>query len=335
MNDMLSGGLGLGMIIERFLQSEELRKYRVFKADLKAWVWQRRHLWKRLRDDGSLKRLSDREFAPVFICGIAGSGTTLITALLDQSYENSLCLRESARLPETDRLLWLNKTYEYHDLDQYRDALNFPKGISVARVRRAVLSTYRRLVEYPRANSVVIDKAPNAHMVRIGKLSEAFPNAKVVMIYRDPLDVIEGLIRKWPQPFAMASLDALCAFYNEIHWEFIEQSQQIENRLILELDTLKANSEAITREIAAWLGLEERKEIKVYRDRNNTVGKGLRNVVDGKVYVDTKTASRVNERFSAQEQKLIRDLTQEMYKTLQSLESLSINTKNECIPQHA
>lgn len=290
-------------------------------AKTKTSLSQQRRLLKRSLEDRSLQRITDEDFQPVFICGIAGSGTTLLSALLDQNYRNALCLHESARMLETHPLLWMEKVNQYSSVSHYREDLYFPAGLSASRLRRAVLTTYRLLVDYPRQTSIVLDKAPNAHMVRIGKLLEAFPSARVIMIYRDPLEVLEGFIRKWPQPFAQSNLEELSAFYNDLHNQFINQTRHLEATAIIGLEALKGQTNTVIRSLAAMLGFQERSHEKAYRDRANKPGKGLRNVVNGKVRVDKKGLSKVDERFSHQQQEAIRAMTLDTVNLLRSLET--------------
>src|SRR3990172_229763 len=122
------------MIIERFLNPKELKRYRAWKQDvrstLKLWLKMLGLAWR----NGGLRRLVDTDFYPIFLCGIAGSGTTLIGGLLDQNYESGLCIHVSDRMHETDRALWMEKSFYYDDLDEYYQDLIRPRKLSHSRI---------------------------------------------------------------------------------------------------------------------------------------------------------------------------------------------------------
>lgn len=316
------------MIIERFLNPQQLKRYRAWKQDVRATI----RLWREtlalaLRN-GDLTRLLDRDFIPVFICGAAGSGMTLIAGLLDQVYQNEICMYESNRMLETGGALWLEKSTYYDALDEYYQDLIRPRRYPVSKVRRATLGLYRRLSAYPRRSKFVLDKAPNAHLVRMGPLHKAFPASKVVLIYRDPVEVIEGFKRKWPRPYGKSSVEALCDFYNELHEIFMHDAKDFgEDLIALSYQQLVEDPEHWVEEIGRWAGLRRRKNALEYRDQPNRPGKGLRNVVDGKIEVVKDAFHDVKQTFSQEETALIRARTRAVVTKLESLGSANAAAK--------
>ena len=298
------------MIIEKLVGAQNLPRYRAWKQGVRRAARNRAETLRLAWADGSLRRLGDADFEPLFICGISGSGTTLISALLDQNYDNHLALRESARHPLADNLLWLDKTEAYENLDNYLQALYGAEGVSPARVRQATLNLYRRLARYPRTSSMVLDKAPNSHLVRIGQLLEAFPNSKAVLIYRDPVEMIEGLRRKWPKPFGNAKLDVLIAFWKDMHTSFLDQTARKADRcLAYSYAHLVAAPEQVQDEIADSAGLQKRESPIALKDKANKPGKGIRNVVAGKIHIVRDAGKKSRENVSAEEATLIEEQT--------------------------
>ncbi|MQC27113.1 MAG: sulfotransferase [Chloroflexi bacterium] len=306
-------------MIEPRLGPEELKRYRRWKRSVRATAANLRADLAQMAGEGSLRRAFDQDFRPLFICGAASSGTTLLSGLLDQHYENALSLRESARHPLADRLLFVEKAYEYESLESYEAALRQPEGASTGRVRRAVLRLYRRAVHYPKASHVVLDKAPNAHLVRMKALRGAFPDSLAVVIFRDPLAVIEGLRRKWPHPFGTASLEALCDFWNDMHRLAMDDLKgQDEQALFISYEHLVEQAEALTAILAEWAGMEKRAEALSLVDRRNKPGKGLRNVVEGEIQIVKNTSEQARKNLSQAEQRKIRELTGPVYAQLEA-----------------
>jgi hypothetical protein len=267
--------------------------------------------------NGGLSRLIDVDFSPVFLCGISGSGTTLLGGLLDQDYVSELCIHVSDRLRETDRSLWMEHSTYYDDLAEYYRDLIRPLKYSRRKIKQAVLGLYRRLSVYPRNSPFVLDKAPNSHMVRIGILRSAFPKSKIILIYRNPIEVIEGLRRKWEKPFGQASLEDLCAFWNNLHEKFLVESEKFYDDLfVLSYGQLTANPESWTEEIATWLGLQKRTNSLQYEDLPNSPGKGLRNIVGGKIKVIKNAFVEVKSTVSKSEREFIESRTRDTVKKL-------------------
>lgn len=228
----------------------------------------------------------DNNFRPVFICGIAGSGTTLLTALLDQRYKVAANLPESALEADAGSSLHIGAIQTYATLAQYRAALPLDANISAIQLQEDCIRLYRRAVKHPKRGNTVLDKAPNTHLARAGALAQAFPEALFVLIVRNPITSIEGLRRKWPL-FEQASIAENCDFWGSLHETFARESEAFRERLMtLTFDGLIAAPDDTIAAIAAWAGLKARPELRAYEDRPNQPGKGLRNVVEGEIRTD-------------------------------------------------
>ena len=70
-----------------------------------------------------VRNLADADFAPGFICGVAGSGTTLLAGLLHQRYQVAANARESARWAPEDSVLHIRPIADYPNLSEYYERL--------------------------------------------------------------------------------------------------------------------------------------------------------------------------------------------------------------------
>jgi hypothetical protein len=308
------------MFIERWLSDEQLLRYRNWKESVRVTF----RLWIEMFDlclkDRSFHRMFDVDFLPVFLCGVSGSGTTLLSSLLDQNYVNEASIHESARHPLASRLLWMRKAEKHNDLSEYVDRMYRANDLPVNGVRRSVLSLYRRLATYPRTSRVIFDKAPNAHLARIGHLKKAFSDSKVVLIYRDPVEVIEGMRRKWPVPFGQATVEALCEFWVALHRDFLQAARLFRSDVVmLPYAELVNFPEQSLQKIADLVSLEQRNEPKYLQDQANEPGKGLRNVIGGKVSIVKNAFNQVQLKLEESEVQVIRNKTAAMLAELNEL----------------
>jgi hypothetical protein len=154
---------------------------------------------------------------------------------------------------------------------------------------------------------VVLDKAPNSHLVRMKLLHEAFPESRVLLVFRDPVANIEGLRRKWPRLFGGAPIGEVCEFWEQVHLQFEQDVAAFEGQVRwFEYEKLVAEPEAWLEETAAFCGLERRKQPRQYKDKPNEPGKGLRNVSEGVIEIDRSAAAPRSGALSAAEVEQIR-----------------------------
>ncbi|MCW5877469.1 MAG: sulfotransferase [Anaerolineales bacterium] len=309
------------MFIERILSSENRSKYQIWKRRVKQIFAIRKNLWLKSFSNGGLRRLSDTKFRPIFICGVSGSGTTLISGLLDQQYENEFCLHESDRMKEAHPDLFIKHSSLYENLDAYYRDLIRTDTYSTERIREAKLNLYRQLSSYPRYSDVILDKAPNSHLVRIGHLYPAFPMAKIVLIHRDPVETIEGLIRKWPQLFGRADTITLCEFWNNLHLRFIKQASLTKNEVFaISYEKLVQDPNTWLERLASWADLKKRDTPKVYVDKTNKPGKGLRNILGGEIKVVSQKKNNSSKVLPTPQVELIRENTRVVLARLVEIE---------------
>lgn len=259
----------------------------------------------------------DSDFTPIFICGIAGSGTTLLTALLDQKYKVAASLPESALASAAHSSLRLEPVSHYPDLGTFVRALPFAEGVSTRQVYTDSLKLYRAHVRPPKLSSIVLDKAPNTHLMRAQMLAEAFPAALFLLIVRNPVTSIEGLRRKWPL-FQRASIDENCDYWERLHLAFLKDSAHFSDRWLgFTYDDFIQNTESWLDKIAVRGALVGRDELLPYADEPNDPGKGLRNVKGGKVEVDPDSEKKALRRLSSEEESRIQARLAAQYAEIQ------------------
>lgn len=265
-----------------------------------------------------VKKLFDNDFCPLFICGVAGSGTTLLGRLLDQRYENAGYINESHLSAPTGSVLKMKKIACYETLSNYYKAMFISDDISDKQIRASLIRHYRRVTVYPKLSNVIIDKAPNLHLVRAKRLRTTWVQSKFLLIYRDPVSSVEGLRRKWPL-FAEANLVQVCDFWDAVYKIFLEESRAFATDVIsLSYEHLTQQTDNVLDQLAQFAGLQPRRVTKLYSDRPNVSGRGLRNVVGGLVDVAPLTDSPSTSVLSLQECDYVRQRLAPVYNQLQA-----------------
>jgi hypothetical protein len=170
--------------------------------------------------------------------------------------------------------------------------------------RKWLYRLYRSNAE--RSSPEVVDKGPNVHLVRAGFLTTCFPEARFLLVVRDPVANIEGFRRKWPI-FARASVRDNIGFYGRTHERFLELADEFSlDVTVVSYEDLVARYEDILDELGGRLGLSPRAVVASVDPRPQSGGKGIRNVVDGRIAVLPKTNESSYEKLNQDEISLIR-----------------------------
>jgi len=269
-----------------------------------------------MRTAASGLRRFDNDFQPLFICGVAGSGTTLMSSLLDQRFENSAAFHESALRFPVGASLRMESVGHYGRLDRYAEAMYLSSDSPRQGLRDEMLSLYRNRCTFPKRSNIVIDKAPNVHLVRAAQLQAAFPNARFILIFRDPRANLEGLRRKW-SVFREADLESLCAFWEQMHRTFVDQTRRFDSSVRgISFERLIQDPDGELTELATWCALTLRPHPKTYADRPNDPGKGLRGVVGGAIRVDPSAARAPKTGLTDEQRDQVDRRLSPLYKTL-------------------
>jgi Sulfotransferase family len=149
--------------------------------------------------DSTEEQNSHPAAGPLFVVGVPRSGTTLLYALLNQHpqiallHEGDLPLLWPLFLKRQSKSRWLerwnfwNQGLERHQIDVTR----IPTDVSNAKSATQMVCR-----EYARKKGATIwgDKSPGSHG-SLDRLMVQFPNARFVIIWRDPADVCRSIIR--------------------------------------------------------------------------------------------------------------------------------------------
>lgn len=224
-----------------------------------------------------------RTFQPVFVAGAMGSGTTLLAMLLGQRFDSAGVVTESARQIAKRSFLYVPRLRHFASVPEYQAALAPHDGWSTEQGRADLQDLYRAYAE--REGELIFDKGPNANLVRIGFLLRCFPDARCLLIHRDPAVNIEGFRRKWPT-FGNAPLDECIAFYDFIHRRFLDDTRDARDRVLgIRYESLVEDDAAVLGAIGDWLSLAPAKSALRMEERANVSGRGLRNVQGGEIRV--------------------------------------------------
>ncbi len=236
----------------------------------------------------ALAHWHDRNYEPIFVSGLSGSGNTLLAALLDQEYLVAGLADETALHARFRSCLKIRSTIAHTSLDSYAASLTLPDDLPVETLRSDVLREYRRYTERPKRSAFAIDKAPNSHLVRAARLHAAFPDAHFLVMVRDPYEQMEGLLRKW-ELYRNAGLAATVRFCRGLIDRFEVQTRDFEDQtLYVTLDDVKQQSDEVLTKIARRIGLEKRSAPKKRESVRNLQGFALRNVRDGEILIDRR-----------------------------------------------
>jgi hypothetical protein len=269
-----------------------------------------------LKSIRSLALRGDEAFRPVYVCGVAGCGNTLLATLLHERFAVAGFADESALYAPARSPFAIRSSRSYPSIAAFRAAMTVDDAISPPSLRSALAAQYRRETDLPKCGEVMIDKAPNTHMVRARALHAAYPAGRFVLIFRDPVSHVEGLRRKWPL-FGAAPLHEVCGFWRDLHETFLADTRDFRDRVRgYAYEDFVHRSDECLAELGSWLELARRERPRVHRDRANRPGYALRNVVGGKVRVVEDANAAALARLAAAERETIRESLMPLYTRL-------------------
>lgn len=256
---------------------------------------------------------------PLFICGAMGSGTTLITRLIDQHFHVAGVANETALQIPRGSPLHVRSSYRYTSLHQMARALFVPPDVDPITLRVDLLDYYRRIqrTKGPDADEVVVvDKAPNAHLVRAAALRAAFPRSKFLFIYRNPISAVEGLRRKW-SVCADAPFEHVTRFWVLLHETFERDTAFFRDDVIpIPYEVLTEDPERVLDAIERQVPLRRRSELKQYGNRPNQEGFGLRNVSGGQIKVVKGVSQAARHRLEPRYLEIVEEIAVPIYERL-------------------
>ncbi|MGI9629084.1 MAG: sulfotransferase family protein [Longimicrobiales bacterium] len=256
---------------------------------------------------------------PLFICGAMGSGTTLITRLVDQHFHTNGVANETAlQLPRSSPL-HIRGSHRYKSLDEMTQSMFVPADADPITVRVDLLDYYRRIQRRkgPDAKEVVVvDKAPNAHLLRTSALRAAFPRSKFLFIYRNPISAVEGLRRKWAV-CARAPFDHVARFWVLLHESFERDTAFFRDDVIpVPYETLTEDPERVLDVLEALVPLKRRKGLKEFTNKANREGFGIRNVSGGRIEVVRGVSQAARDRLEPRYLELVEEIAVPVFQRL-------------------
>ena len=259
------------------------------------------------------------DIEPLFICGAMGSGTTLITRLIDQHFHTAGVANETALQIPRNSPLHLRKSHRYRSLDEMAQSMFLPGDVDPISIRVDLLDYYRRIQRSSgedRREVVVVDKAPNAHLVRTPGLRAAFPRGKFLFIFRNPMSAVEGLRRKW-EICSEAPFEHVARFWVMMH-EAFERDTAFFRRSVIPVpyETLTDNPEGVLDVLRNHVPLRERTQPKQTNNRPNKEGFGLRNVSGGQIKVVKGVSQAAKDRLEPGHRELVERIAIPTYERL-------------------
>jgi hypothetical protein len=250
---------------------------------------------------GPAKRVVNRslEFNPLFITGIIGSGTTLVTELLKSNFEFGSVYMETAHMLPRKSPLAINKPNDFGSVREYIDAMPFPKSASIEQVRQHHQNAYRFHASWRPDLLNAIDKCPNYTLARSADLKKAFPNARFIVIFRDPVANTEGLQRKW-RLFKEAGPEQSMRLYEELYERFLKEAEDFTDSVIyLDYDAFVKSPDKLYSYLGEEWGMTRLEGQRKVRKPSARKG-GLRGVTQGSVKIDQTASRRSRDSVSAE-----------------------------------
>ncbi len=275
---------------------------------LKASFWRPKLMVRRLqnwdiyahRAVGPARRVANRslEFNPIFVTGVMGSGTTLVTELLKSNFEFGSAYMETDHFVPRSSPLSVRKANSFGSVSEYLDSMAFPESTSVQQVKQHYQDAYRFHASWRPNQLNAIDKCPNHTLARSSDLKKAFPDSKFIVLFRDPVANVEGLRRKW-RLFREADLDDSIRLYRELYERFLAETEGFGDSVIyLDYDEfVKATDELYSYLTVSWK-LTRRERVGRIRKPSSI---GLRGVTQGGVTIDQTASERSRDSASAED----------------------------------
>lgn len=233
------------------------------------------------------------EFRPILIAGTGGGGNTLAASLLHEQYRIAAFADEATLFAPKSSAVHVPSTREFACLREFKNAIQSPPSLTAADFNAALKRVYRRYITQPQYLPDLVDKSPNVSMARVRLYLDAFPGARVVLVFRDPAEQLEGLIRKWDL-FRRAGISESGKFWLDLHTRFLQETRDESGRVaFINLRQLLEDTDVHLQRIARFCRIEKRTEPAKLPSRPNQPGYALRNVVKGKIIIDPTPAKEV------------------------------------------
>lgn len=251
----------------------------------------------------------------ILVVGATGGGTTLTSSLIDQYFQIDSITHESQLAFNSDSNFKATFPRLYKSFEDYRFELeNKFKRANLNQFKKEIIKVYKNRSGFSLKVNTIVDKSPNYHFYRIDYYLKTFKDVNVVVIFRDPKENVEGMLRKW-ELFRSAGINKISEFWKDSFENILKYEQKLNGNIIfVDLNDLKKNPKGFFKTIESNFKLNKRKKLKKYGDKSNLKGKALRNVNNGLIVLDN-TKQKLD--LSSMDQKIIENICYETYKKLQ------------------
>ncbi|MCZ6714806.1 MAG: sulfotransferase [Deltaproteobacteria bacterium] len=274
-----------------------------FRAQYQVWD----PFTRRLREPYWRWRNAGRTYRPIFVSGVMGSGTSLLAVALGQRFDVAGVVYESARLAAKSSFLYVPTMAAFASIAEYEARVRSDASWEIEIGRRDLLALYRAYGSG--TGEWIVDKGPNTSLLRAGFLARCFPDARFVLIFRDPVANVEGFRRKWPT-FGRESPEANAHFWMEAHEQFLRETEPLRERVrVIDYNALATRYDQVLDALGRDLGLAVSTRPGSLRTRPNIEGYGIRNVARSRIGVVQDADRRAIERVDPAEAEAIRALT--------------------------
>ena len=189
----------------------------------------------------------------VFLVGFPRSGTTLLDTIL-RSHSKTFVLEEKPYLINIR-----HKFFKKNTLDK----INSINENQIIKLQKEYFSSFDFSEKY-----LVIDKFP-LNLIELGFIKQVFPNSKIILALRHPLDVILScVLTSFKVNEAMANyenLDTSAFFYNEVFSLFNIYKNSLElNYHTIKYENVVINFDNEMKNLLSFLNLEYEDSLKNY-----------------------------------------------------------------------
>jgi len=245
-----------------------------------------------------------RQYRPIFVTGAAGSGTSLVASSMAQAFECAGFVYELDSQVSTRSFLSVPDPDTFSSVAAYERCM-LPNGSwSVEAGRRDLLDLFRSYGSGP--GQAMVAKGPDIVLVRAAFLMECFPDARFVLVFRDPVVNLEGWRRKW-RVFGDDTMEECIRLYAAMHESFLRFSKGRDGAVLgVPYEEFVGNPDEMQAAIGERLGLAPARCRRALATKPDVAGMGIRNVRNNRIGVVTDANQQAYERIGPEAAEEIR-----------------------------
>ncbi len=240
----------------------------------------------------------------IFIVSLPRSGSTMLQAILSNNEAVNTTSEPWLLLPYLYPLEEKHNTRsKYNEIRAYNALQEFyPKigGVEyfIDQIRAFLLKLYTPL-STPGPIKYVVDKTPRYYEI-LPQIVEVFPNAKIIILKRNPVHVLQSIIKTFGittiAPLVRAKNDILRAPF--LLQEFVDNNKHNKNVISVKYEDLIENSSKHAGEIYKWLGIPFQDDNLDFSNNKKYKG-GFGDPIGIKKYKKPTVINRDNVKFNA------------------------------------